>query len=291
MAIAASRFFSTDPGQLTPDVEDRFFTALKTRNNTFKRTASDRFQMLDNRCVRRFETTGSPLRAVLDIGVSSGSTTLALRDRLHRVNLRPDIVGTDLSLTAYLVPIAGGMRALVDEQGHAMQYEVLGRAVRAWRRRADYFTGVAGGLWLIDRLGRRSIRRALERGWTGTREVRLLSPRLASQPDIRIEKNDILKRTPDFVGRFDFVRAANVLNLGYFDEPLLRAAFANIFAYLTGPGAWLLVARSSGEKTAATLFRISPDGGRLLVVDRINGGSEVERLVLSTPLPHYPAEA
>ncbi len=64
-----------------------------------------------------------------------------------------------------------------------------------------------------------------------------------------------------------------------------------MLSYLAGPGAWLLVARSSRSHNAATLFRVSPDGRRLLVVDRVGGGSEVERLVLATPFPLRRTEA
>jgi hypothetical protein len=290
MAITANRFFSTDPRCLTPEIEDRFFTDLKTRNNTFKRTASDRFRDLDDHCVAHFEQAGSDISQVLDIGVSSGSTTLALQSRLAAAGQRAHVTGTDLSLSGYLVPIGPCLRVLADEQGHPLQYELLGMGVRAWHRRADYLTGMVLVRRMLEAVSRTSLKRQIQSGGPGIREVRLLSPRLAGHPDIHVEKDDIFQHNPAFDGRFDFIRAANILNNGYFDEKAIRAALANILRYLSGPGAWLLVARSSARETASTLFRLTSDERRLTIVERIGRGSEIERLVLSTPFPLRRAE-
>lgn len=287
MSITAEKFFSTDPRLLTTDVEDRFFTELKTRNNTFKRTASDRFRELDERCVDYFENTGTQLHEVLDIGVSSGSTTLALSDRLAKAGQTPRITGTDVAMTSYLVCVTAWFRVLVDEKGHPLQYELFGRAIRAWERRADYFTGMIILLRLLRAASSQAVRKALH-GDRGTlRPLELLSPRLKARINISIEKNDIFQRTSAFEKRFDFIRAANILNHGYFEETILRTALRNVVRYMSGPGAWLLVARSSGTETASTLFRVSEDGRQLIVVERVCGGSEVERLVLATPLPRW----
>jgi hypothetical protein len=285
MTITANRFFSIDPNCLPARIEDQFFTDLKTGNNTFKRTASDRFRDLDDRCVAHFARTGSRIARVLDIGVSSGSTTLALHARLAEAGQPALVTGTDLSLSGYLVQIAPGLRALADEQGLPLQFDALGVAVRPWYRRADYLTGMVVVRRLLHALCKKTIAQRIRSGGCRTRKVRLLSPRLLGHPDVDIEKNDIFQHTPKFDGRFDFIRVANILNLGYFDEQALRRALTNVVRYLSGPGGWLLVARSSGKETAASLFRLPPDGRGLIAVDRIGGGSEIERLVLSTRIP------
>lgn len=283
MSITATKFFSVDPSAMTSDVEDRFFTDLKTRNSTFKRTERDRFQQLDDLCIWHFDRVGASFEEVLDIGISSGSTTLALNERLRRSGRTPVVIGTDISLTAFLIRVAWGIRVLVDEAGHALQYEVLGRAVRAWTRRADYLTGMIFVRGLLRLLSALPIRRALlDRAVS--REFRLVSPRLDAHPEVRVEQNDIFTPTDRFFGRFDFIRAANILNRGYFDERALRTALVNVASYLRGPGAWLLIARSTGPKTNGTLFRVAQDG-HLRVACRIGIGSEIESLVLSTRLP------
>jgi hypothetical protein len=97
--------------------------------------------------------------------------------------------------------------------------------------------------------------------------------------NIRLVENDIFEPTPEFAGSFDFVRAANILNRGYFSPERLKAAIANIHFYCRGPGALFLVLRSSGSGHDGTLFEVGQDG-RFVVRSRFGEGSEVEALVL-----------
>ncbi|MBB5714303.1 hypothetical protein [Sphingomonas aerophila] len=282
--ITAARFFA-GPGGDSVELEDRFFTDLKTRNATFKRTATDRFGDLDDVCIRCFAAAETSIRDVLDIGISSGGATLALSERLHKAGYDAAVTGTDLSLTAHIVPVLPGVRALVDDAGFPLQHDVLGLAVRPWRRRADYLTGMLFVRNLLNRIAGNRARRELQRGTDQVRSVRLVSPRLANDRRVSVEQNDILVPTEQYRNRFNFVRVANVLNRDYFNEPDLRRALHNCVSYLSGPGAWLLVVRSTGGHHVATLFQVSADGRRLTAVDRFGGGSEVEWLVFQTPLP------
>ena len=81
--------------------------------------------------------------------------------------------------------------------------------------------------------------------------------------------------TPNFVGRFDFIRAANILNACYFPADRLVVAIDNIRSYCSGPGALVLVLRSRGSKHDGTLFELGPDG-KFNVKVRVGKGSEVE---------------
>jgi len=77
---------------------------------------------------------------------------------------------------------------------------------------------------------------------------------LASQdvrgcPAIELIEDDIFQPRAEFVGRFDLVRAANILNRNYFSEALLEGALHNLRSYMKGPGAFLLVTRTD-EQTA-----------------------------------------
>jgi len=286
MSITATEFLSDHPDAITAEAEDRFFASLKTGNNTFKRTEVSRFAGIDERCIEIFGKAGGTLSEVLDIGVSSGVTTLELSELLIRAGQDPLITGTDLALTAYLLEVGPGLRVLVDEHGHALQYEIFGRAVRAWVRRADYVTGMILLLGALRLLTRGKVRRLLRAENLHDHELVLLSRRVRNNPRIAVESNDILQLTDSYIGRFDFVRAANILNRGYFDEGELRRAIGNVARYLSGPGAWLLVARSVEQKTAGTLFRLAADGRRFKVSCRFGEGSEIESLVLGTVLPH-----
>ena len=283
--MTATRFFQSPAGRASPEAEDKFFTDLRTRNATFKRTSNDRFHDLDEVCLRCFAHANVQISNVLDVGISSGTTTLGLSDRLREAGHPAHLIGTDVSVDGHLVSVYPGIRVLTDEVGYALQYDVLGMVLRPWRRRADYATGMvlvraAANGWIGNRA-----KRLLQRGEAMSAPVQLVSPRVFGHPHIRIEKNDIFSDTAEYHGRFDFIRAANILNRGYFNEEQLRRAMANVVRYLSGPGAWLLVARSTEGRHVGTLLRVSDDGRYMNVVDRYCGGSEVEWLVLEAALP------
>lgn len=275
----ASAFFSAAPEDITARDEARFFGLLKTANNTFKRTEPARLAKIDAALIASLATYRCRIDTVLDLGISSGVTTLELMTALRAAGHRAQVTGTDRSLRAQLVPLPLGCHALVEPGGHVLQYEVLGRAIRPWERRLDRWTGMAMARALVEwRLREPAVTRAAS---GAGKEVALLTPRLRRSNAFRWHEDDITRRRDSFTGRFDLVRAANLLNRHYFEPAALRAAVANAIAYLSGPGAWLLVLRTHGASDHhGTLFRMD-DAMRLSVADRYGRGSEVEDLVLN----------
>lgn len=274
----ASAFFSAAPEDITPRDEARFFGLLKTANNTFKRTGASRLARVDAALIAALANHGCRVETVLDLGISSGVTTLELMTALRAAGHPAHVTGTDRSLRARLVPLPHGCRALVEPCGHVLQYEVLGRAIRPWERRLDRWTGMTLARALIEWHLREP---AIARAASGKgKEVALLTPRLRGSGTFQWREDDITHRNEALTGRFDLVRAANLLNRHYFEPAVLRGAVANAIAYLSGPGAWLLVLRTHGAADhRGTLFRMD-DAMRLSVVDRFGPGSEVEQLVL-----------
>jgi len=274
----ASAFFSAAPEDITASDEARFFGLLKTANNTFKRTEPCRLAKIDAALVATLAKHGGRIDTVLDLGISSGVTTLELMAALREAGHRAEVTGTDRSVRARLVALPFGCRALVEPDGHVLQYEVLGQAIRPWERRLDRWTGMAAARAMVEwRLREPAIARALSGEGD---EVALLTPRLRQSDAFRWHEDDITRRNGAFTERFDLVRAANLLNRHYFEPSALRDAVANTIAYLSGPGAWLLVLRTHGASDhRGTLFRMD-DAMRLSVIDRYGSGSEVEDLIL-----------
>jgi len=276
----ASQFFSISPDRITAHEEARFFTWLKTGNATFKRTQPGRFREIDAAVLHEIAKVDGALGDILDIGISSGTTTLELLGAAKTAGHDPRVTATDRSLAALLVCWPLGFSALLEPQGHVLQYGVFGWPLRAWRRRLDYLTGMV----LVQKLALatigRAARRAVERG--RGRDVALVSPRLASAKGVELVEDDVTQRNPAFRRRYDFVRAANILNRDYFDESILRQAAANLISYLRGPGSWLFVIRTLEDgQQHGTLFRQQGADG-LAVVHRFGRGSEIEPLVLES---------
>lgn len=276
MIITASDFFSRAPADLPPAEEDAFFSGIRNRNSTFKRTHAARFADIDRDLVRLLKGRAAPLAAVLDVAVSSGATTLDLQSAMARAGFHPRFTGTDIGLQARLLRLGRACSVLVSSDGHPLQL-ALGRwSVRPWRRRLDWLTGMWAVrpllfAWAAGRMGPA----------TSGRPVLLVSPRLRNHPSIGIVEDDILLRRPEFGSRFDVIRAANILNLDYFTQEQLRSATANLLFYLAGPGSLLLVVRSHNDgEQHGTLFELDP-GGSPRVVRRYGMGSEIEQLVLA----------
>jgi hypothetical protein len=287
MVLTATKFFNRPADQLTLADEAAFFTSLKVGNNTFKKTGGGRFVALDAALVRYLQGSVPRIGELLDIGVSSGITTLDLDAALCAAGHSLRVTATDFALDAFIVPVSSGWRALVDSAGHPLQYDVGGYAVRPWRRRLDWLDGMVIVRGLLDRYARPRARRSLASNRI-IKQVRLLSPRLARRKDVAIFRDDITVENPAFSGRFDVIRAANILNLDYFDVPTLRRALSNVTSYLSGPGALLLVVRTLGDdEHHGTLFEIIEQGNGFRIIERYGAGSEIEALVLET-LPRQP---
>ena len=287
MSMTAAQFFAADPKEIWPAQEDSFFNELRTSNTTFKTTAHDRFADLDAACVALLGQSSRPIREVLDIGVSSGTTTLALYDRLRAAGIDARVTGTDRSVSGHLVTVLPGVRTLLDDGGTPIQHDLFGLPVRPWFRRADRYTGMRGVRRALNAtLGSRA-RRMVEAGASAATAVQLVSPRLADTPSVAIECNDIFAPTAAYQRRFDLVRVANLLHPGYFPVEQLRIGVAHAVSYLAGPGSWLLLARTVKRRHVATLFRVTDDGTRLEIADRFNGGAEIEWLALEAALPAW----
>jgi len=275
---SASAFFAASPDRITARDEARFFGGLKTGNNTFKRTEPFRLAAVDVALIATLAKHRARIGTLLDLGISSGVTTLELMEALRSAGHVAEVTGTDRSVRAQLVALPMGCRALVEPNGHILQYEVLGRAIRPWPRRLDRWTGMAAVRTLVEWRLRRPAMVSAAAGKGD--EVALLTPRLRGSDAFHWQEDDIIRRNAAFTGRFDLIRAANLLNRHYFTAPALRDAVANTIAYLSGPGAWLLVLRTHGAADhRGTLFRMGEDR-RLSIVARHGTGSEIEELVM-----------
>lgn len=277
MTVTARQFFSAASAPIDPAEECKFFASLKMRNGTFKLTRPSRFADLEAVVGSVIGGRSKSLRQVLDVGASIGSTTVELAEFLSALGASPQVIGTDLFVEAHLVELAPAFRILSDADGWPLQYDVAGLPVRAWIRRLDYFTMAIAPRLLAVALLRPRLRRMIAEA--RTMPVRMASRALAGR-NIELVENDILVPTPSFVGRFDFIRAANILNTGYFPADQLNTAISNIRSYCRGPGAFVLILRSRGSMHDGTLFELGAEGG-FHVRARVGAGSEIEPLVLN----------
>ncbi len=279
MGLTAHDFFALTSA-CDPQTETAFFAALKMRNGTFKLTQTARFAELEEVFSEKIGERASTIRNVLDIGASSGITTVEFAQYLRGLGVDAKLTATDLFITAHIVDIAPALRVLAEPDGRLLQYDIGGLAIRPWIRRLDYVTLAFVPRILARKVLQPRVRAAIDSG--RSKPVQLVSPRLAESDNVDMVEDNIMIRSSAFTNRFDLVRAANLLNRNYFSADDLRRAIANIRSYLRGPGALFIVARTRpGDINAGTLFELDP-AGDFCVLEQVGGGSEIENLVLGT---------
>jgi len=270
-----------------PQLEDSFFHSLVLRNGTFKTTWHHRLDDL-NAMVAPFLPAAKPLQ-IMDVAVSSGISTIEWLEFLEQAGVECRMTAGDAVIDAFLVT-AGAIRGLCDRTGHLMQLEVAGKAVRMPPpRRRDRLRYAP--LALIVKTAARAFRDALHAGLDPgvtlsrlglrCRTLKLVSSSLAAHPRIEVIEDDILedRRWP---GRFDVLRAANVLNRCYFDDALLGRMLRNLRSRLAPRGLLVVCRTTEKGRNDATLFRRGDDGA-FRELARLNAGSEIAGLVLSLP--------
>ena len=251
------------------DLEARFFRGLRLRNGTYKTTGPSRLTDVDRAVV---DLLGVPRRiALLDVGISSGVTTLDTLNALGQAGMMVELVGSDLYLRASLVHTLGFIDVLLDTSGYPLQLATPFLVkCRPHKPRGAVRRRVLD--WLFDRVGEH-VRGGPERGTP----VQLVARQLADRSEVALEEHDIQRPRPEWDGTFDVVRAANILNLDYFAPAVLREMARNLLNWTT-PGGLLVICRTlPDDSNHATVFRREEDGPKPLA--RVGSGSELEHLI------------
>jgi len=283
---ARELFFSGEglDAETRAELEDRFFCSLKLSNGTYKQTCRGRLSDLDE-LVERLLPRERPLR-LMDVAVSSGVTTADWARRLERAGVEFQMTAGDSALRAFNLSIGRGLGVLLDADGHELQLEVRGRAVRTPLGRRAFLRNPLS-ITLVRAAARlffpalRDSSRARASLLIECRPLDLVSRSLAGRANVRVVEDDVL--SGDGFGRsFHVVRAANILNRTYFDDAKLSAILSNLRSRLL-PGGLLVVCRTDERRVnRATVFALDPRG-RFEVAGRLNGGADVEALALELP--------
>lgn len=278
MVISAKLF--ADPGAVPTAKQERdFFGGVRLGNGTHKTTCDHRLDDLNALVTDQWTRLGARPREIFDVGVSSGISSAEWADSLSTAGFDSRILASDLMLFGKWVRVSPVHEALVDRSGHVLQHLLFNRPARPWGRRLDYLTGY----WMLRRGANLAARRRLRKGAPrDSSTVMLVSPRARHNPRVDFVEADILKPLDKGLhGRFDAIRAANILNCGYFSKQDLGQAVANLKLCLAGAGSFFIAARTWEDGTNhATLFRLDP-AHRFQAVARLGQGSEIEDIVLA----------
>lgn len=263
--------------------EENFFSRIPLQNGHFKMTSANRLDDVIEIIVRHIRGRWSDeILRVLDVGVSSGITTIELAEALRRSGRLFKIVGTDLCIEASLLSYGRHLHVLCDRQGQALQFELLGFPVSnylgtgfwSWLRRIVpvLFARVLFGLLAFP-----PIRRLI--GPPLVRPVRLLTGRWQDDPDVEFVQEDLFGEITNG-SQYHFIRAANILNRRIFSTAQLRRAIGLLRARLRTGGSLLILRTHEDRSNHGALYDLQNDGSFRRVVS-FGEGCEVEPVLLA----------
>ena len=274
--------------------------ALRLPNGTFKTTSNHRLTNVDDAICEALHDfrLGGPTTSVraLDVAISSGVTTLDWKRTLERDGWQVEVAGLDRYLNAPVVsgPLGTSLLALAD--GYPLhfhlplvtitrdRFHLRGRLrpviskylVSPGTEEAEGRSATKQGAAYIRLASRRKKRRM----WR-SKPVLLVDPRVANDSQIHLIEADLLADVWIAPGTFDVVRAANLLNRGYFEDRLIRLALRRLMSCVGVHG--LLVIAQTHVDGANHATAVRREGGTWKVQFRVGGGADIEDLLaLST---------
>jgi hypothetical protein len=264
-----------------PD-EFAFFRSLKLRSGVTKTTFSDRMRDVDAWFIEYL--SGDEVHEILDVGISSGITTVELCELLESRNVKYRLTGMDSDLTAFLITFGEDRSVLVDSKGHPIHFEIDGRGfgyVRGTNPKHFYDRAVLrlqSGFFLNFRLRAELASIGETRNISGTtiRKIDLVSRKVKQNPSIDLLEDSIFGEGDR--RKYSVIRAANILNRSYFGEVQLADALRKLAGRLK-PGGIMMVCRTNFEgQNNATVFRLD-EIGDFGIIGRFGNGSEIEEIV------------
>jgi len=273
--------------ETSQELEKSFFDCLRVKNGVYKTTYSHRLDDLNARVADCLPAV-RPLQ-VLDVAISSGVSTLEWVESLEEARLDYHMTGIDLTIGGLLVSFGDRLHAVVDDTKWPLLFEIDGQWVSnppRKRHRLRYFFSLAlikSALFLWAQKYRESDGARFHRVLgmpTNTRAINLVTPRLMNHPRVTISEGNIVAESWQ-QGTFNVIRAANILNRSYFDNRALTKILHNLRRHLTRGGILVVCNTDTDEEAVnhASIFVLREDQ-RFEVLAKMNGGSEVEDLIL-----------
>lgn len=109
--------------------------------------------------------------------------------------------------------------------------------------------------------------------------IELVCREIKENPSIKLLEESIF--SDKIEGSYDFIRAANILNKGYFTDAQLNDALQRLKRRLEAGGGLLICRTNMEGKNNATLFVLTSEN-KFELASRFGEGSEIESLVFDS---------
>lgn len=264
------------------EIEKKFYSSIQLPNGTYKETNPHRLDDVNDVIIKHFKNTNGTCSRILDVGISSGISTLELHEIMEKNSFHVQITAVDLLIHAYITRLFYGIYALLDGQANILQIDLCGYGIGHWYKNPKNFKDM---LKLnFDRFYAFFMKKGIEakirkydKDSKKLIKVKLLSHRLLKNHDIGLFEYDILNSLPEeHRHAYDYIRVANILNLLYFSENDILSAVKNLKDCLRGRNSVLCIVRTdfNGSNHGSVYSLDSRE--KLQKVLSINNGSEID---------------
>jgi hypothetical protein len=234
-----------------------FFDGLQLRNGVYKATRRNRLDDGFPLLIDAARSLGKHIH-ILDLGCSSGISTIEMHRALKKAGFDCTTTGSDILMKATYVRHKNGDAILFDDAAMPIQVETRGWATTWSIRRRDLFFHpfkFAGTRFLLN-LRINTFRAALTSPVKNyhIQSISLLTNEAQATPETSFFQEDAM--SPTLSQTFEIVRAANFLNVGYFNETQIKTILDGIRKRLIN-GGFLFVLRTHEETgiNHGTLFK------------------------------------
>lgn len=269
-------------------IQERMLCKFSNQNGTFRYTHARRFEDFDTLALGFIRSTFAPDQAIRvhDVGASDGRTSCDFYGTLSAIyTAQLSFLASDYAPFYYVVRRKGDRRRVILDNGdNVLQIVTPPFVFNIVHPENKYLYPVNHVLrHVVNSFYVRSLLRAYKRGDPNIDRTRIdllcseCRANCASKDNFRFISYDIFSPP---TGRFDVIRAMNVLNLVYFSEANLKKAISNIISSLNEGG--LLVTGSNLEAGSVVNGGIYKKSGcRLEKLASAGSGSQVDDLIQS----------
>lgn len=261
---------------VSAQAEEKLYWSIKTSRGTRMTTEPHRLDQINELFFTTLNRLKLVPRCVMDIGISSGVTTLEWMREFDKRNLPVTMIATDLIMKVYLFQVSKNICAMTEINGHLLQIEIFGKPVYAYRLRRDYLTG--GIVWrtALCAYVKSRLSESLRQG-----PYHFVTPALRGHNHIVLREDDIYgPKREEFLGCADVIRVGNLIQPIYFTDDEIRHAVQAVRERCRGADSLVIVCRNKPDRLEGSILRLT-DRKEFVVEARLGPGSEVEQFFTS----------
>ena len=247
----------------------KIFSLMRV-DSTFMTTSYNR--MFDvNKILKKYIKTYFKKKIVVcDFAISSGQSTLELFSDLSKDKIE-NVYGFDKKI--YITIYQIGKIIFLYSSNELLMVEYNKRCLRyrffiLFKKLEKILPNLLDKLYLLDLVNIKF------------KKSKLLIPSLDKIDKIKFFEQDIFNVSSRYFNFFDVIRVSNLLNFSYFSETKIKKAIFNL-KKISKENSIILINRTPNNKKKNTASFFIKKRGKFKLLEDINGGSEIKKLMLS----------